>query len=378
MLDAGGTVKAFEVLNEASDSLEKVQDKSSESYRLSKGLYLYSEGETYCRNRDYKKSLISLKSSLKFTEELLKDHTVLARCYNAIGNCLYHLSKPLKALEFYNVAYNMQKQLAGSERHFDMPMYKNQIGTVYESQGEYDKAVECYKKALKLLGDLNLSGFHDEAHFQRNLANALMFQEKHLKAVKHAEKAYNIRIKLLGNHPLTVRSIYQQAMIQANLKDKFSKALELFLTAWEVEKSLGAGNHSEVWRLIITRVEEMCDELNEGEKKGYFREDAFKFCQKFWQEEKGSVQFSFTKYNKDIIDAILYLLRDKKGKYEAEKDALWFYEGMQSAIEEDFQEEFDQETDSSLLNEMLKDRDVILDKVIELCLQVSDHEKLIK
>ncbi|KAJ7375912.1 hypothetical protein OS493_038127 [Desmophyllum pertusum] len=52
ILDVGGTEKAFEVLKEASCSIEKVQNKSSESYRLSKGHYLYSEGEAYCKNRD--------------------------------------------------------------------------------------------------------------------------------------------------------------------------------------------------------------------------------------------------------------------------------------------------------------------------------------
>ncbi|XP_078384126.1 uncharacterized protein LOC144666595 [Oculina patagonica] len=194
VLDVEGTEKAFEVLKKASCSLEKVQDESSESYKLSKGLFLHHEGETYYRNQDYIKSLESLEASLKLTEELLKAHTDLARCYNAIGNCLYHLGKPIKALEFYNKAYTMQEQLAGSEYHFDMPMYKNQIGTVYESQGEYEKAVECYRDALRLLEELKLSGFHDEAHFQRNLANALMFQEKYDEAVAPAYKAYNIRM----------------------------------------------------------------------------------------------------------------------------------------------------------------------------------------
>ncbi|KAJ7370318.1 hypothetical protein OS493_033114 [Desmophyllum pertusum] len=51
ILDVGGTEKAFEVLKEASWSLDKVQDKSSESYRLSKGLYLYSEGEAYYKKQ---------------------------------------------------------------------------------------------------------------------------------------------------------------------------------------------------------------------------------------------------------------------------------------------------------------------------------------
>ncbi|KAJ7350162.1 hypothetical protein OS493_038111 [Desmophyllum pertusum] len=374
ILNVEGTVKAFEVLKEASCSLEKVQNKSSESYRLSKGLYLYSEGEAYCKNRDYKKSLESLELSLKFTEELLNAHTELARCYNAIGNCHFSLNKPTKALEFYNKAYQMQLALAG-EYHSDMPMYKNQFGTVHENQGEYGEAVECYKEALRLLDELKLSGFWDDAHFCRNLANALMLQKKYSEAVDPADRAYNIRMKILGNHPLTVRSIFQRAVIQANLKES-KIALKLFREAWEMEKSLGAGNHSEVWRKIIKGVEEM---MNDRRKKDQFRKDAVKFCQRFWDEEKRSAQFSFTQYNKDIIDAIMHLLGDKRDRYMYEtEEALWFYEGFQSATKEKFEDEFYQETDNSALNMMLKERDEILDKLIELCHQLGEHAKLTK
>ena len=46
VLDVDGTEKAFEVLKEASCSLEKVQDKSSDSYMLSKGLHLHFKGKS--------------------------------------------------------------------------------------------------------------------------------------------------------------------------------------------------------------------------------------------------------------------------------------------------------------------------------------------
>jgi len=374
------------VLKEASRSLDIVQDKSSESFRLSKGLFLYSEGETYYGKRDYMKALKTLELSLEFTEQLLHAHTDLVRCYNAIGNCHFHLNKPETALDFYKIAYNMQEELAGSEYHFEIPMNRNQIGTAYEGQEDYEKAEKWYREALELLKELKLLGFHDEAHFCRNLANVLMFQKKYSEAVEPAERGYNIRMKLLGNHPLTVRSIFQRAVLQANFGE-FEKALELFLEAWKMEKSLGAGNHSEVWRKIITGVEDMYDRTAKARKmeryipsflskKEQFRKDALEFCQRFWREEKRSELFSFTDYNRTIIDAVLDLVRDKKEKNETEKDALWFYEGMQSASEEEFQEEFDRETDSGVLNEMMKERILILDKVIELCGSLAEHEKL--
>jgi len=213
-----------------------------------------------------------------------------------------------------------------------------------------------------------------------------MFQKKYSEAVEPADRGYKIRLKVLGNHPLTVRSIFQRAVIQANFGE-FEKALKLFLEAWEMEKSLGAGNHSEVWRKIITGVEDMYDERAKRKKltqylaiffskKKQFRKDALKFCKRFWNEEKRSAHFNFTEYNKGIIDTLLYLVRDKKDKDEAEKDALWFYEEMQRTTEETFQQEFDQETDNSDLNEMLKERDELLDKVMKFCLNRAEHGKL--
>lgn len=178
--DVVGTDKAFKVLKEALFSMERVEDKSSDSFKLTKGLYLHTEGKILYRNRDYKKVLVSLELSLTLSEPLLKEHTDLARCYNAIGNCHLSLKQPIKALEFFEKAYNMQEKLADSNNHFDMPMYKHQIGAAYDHDGlkDYEKAVECYKDALRLLEDLNLLGCLDEAHFCRNLANVLMFQKK--------------------------------------------------------------------------------------------------------------------------------------------------------------------------------------------------------
>ena len=292
VLEDGGPRKAFEVLQQAASSLGKVQDQTTESFKLTQGLFLYSEGKIHCQSRNYKKALECLQWSLDLTEEPLKVDTNLARCYNAMGNCYYGLDKPQKALEYYTKALKMQEKLSGgSERHHDVPMYKNQIGAVYEDQGEYDKAVECYKDALKLLEELEITRYEDDALFCRNLANVYVRQKKFTEAVELAQKAYNIRSKRSGNHPDTVRSIFQLGVIQANLRE-FEKALDLFRKAWEMEKLLVPGNHSAVWKLIINGVNDMCDFLdikerkkNEKEKnrleRKSFRRDASTFCKRF-------------------------------------------------------------------------------------------------
>ena len=390
--ESQGAQKAFEVLEKASTSLKQVDDKSTESFKLTQGLYLYFQGEIYYQNRDYQKAINCLESSLDLMEGPLKLDTNLARCYNALGNCYYGLGRPEKALEFYNKALKMREELSSSNYHYDMPVYKNQIGIVHEDKGEYDEAVKCYKDALELLEELKCLGYEDEALFRRNLANVYVRQEKYKEAEEEAEKAFKIRLKILGNHPDTVRSIFQLGVIQANL-ETYDKALDFFLKAWEMEKLLGAGNQSAVWRKIIKGVFDMHKFLKKKgaeKEKEEFRQDALAFCERFWKEEKASPQFNFTPYNKEIIDAILYLLEkrtsmfgltDKKEKAlidKYEREALWFYDGMQGITEESFNNEFDGATDNKLLNELLRERTAFLDKLIEFCSRHDKHEKLRK
>ena len=341
-------------MEKASTSLKQVDDKSTESFKLTQGLYLYFQGEIYYQNRDYQKAIKCLESSLDLMEGPLKLDTNLARCYNALGNCYYGLGRPEKALEFYNKALKMREELSGSDYHYDMPVYKNQIGTVHEHKGEYDMAVKCYKDALEVLKELKCLGYEDEALFRRNLANVFVRQEKYKEAEEEAEKAFKIRHEILGNHPDTVRSIFQLGVIQVKL-ETYDKALDFFLKAWKMEKLLGAGNHSAVWRLIVQGVFDMHEFLRkkgtEKEKeKEKFRQDALAFCVDFWkdQKEKAYPQFNFTPYNKEIIDAILYLLEKRTSKFgltgkkeralidKYEREALWFYHGMQGITEESF------------------------------------------
>ena len=386
-----GAHKAFDVLQMASLSLEQVDDQSTESFKLTRGLFLYFEGEIHYQGNNYQKAIECLRSSLDLMGGPSKLDTILIRCYNALGNCYYGRKRPNKALEFYNKALKMREELSGSKYHYDMPVYKNQIGTVHEDKGEYDEAVKCYTDALELLEELKCLGYEDEALFRRNLANVYVRQEKYKEANKEARKAYKIRLERLGDHPDTVRSIFQLGVIKANLM-AYDKALDFFFKALEMEKELSSGNHSQVWRLIIKVVFDMYDHslVNKGPEEEKFRQEALSFCERFWKGEKASSHFSFTAYNKEIIDAILYLLRKKTSTFrvmgmkeralivEYEREALWFYDSMQKATEDDFKKEFDEATDGKVLNDLLRDRTELLDRLIEFCSRREEHEKLLK
>ena len=376
VLDLNGPKEAFEVLQEAAHSLEKVQDRTDTYFKLTQGLYSYCEGEIFCRARDYKRALQRLQLCLQYIEELPEVNIQLARCYYAMGHCYYHgLQDYNKALELYSLALKMTEEISGSSKyHYNFPLGINQIGTVYEGHGDYAKAVEYYKEAIRLLEELKISGSPDEAHFQRNLANAYLYQNNFKEAVEPAERAFEIRKKHLGDHPDTVRSIFQQGVVQASLEGP-KKALDLFKKAWEMEKLLQPGNHSVVWKQIIERIILFTKDDNQKKK---FEKEALAFCQRLWKEEKEISTFGFNKSTKEIIDTLMEFLRkgerDESTIYEYEKEELWFYDGFHSSTEQDFSGEFDVETDISELNVMICGRMKIINKILDLCDRLDQHE----
>ena len=170
----------------------------------------------------------------------------------------------------------------------------------------------------------------------------LTFTERSIKkATEPADRAYNIRMKILENHPLTVQSIYQRAVILSYLNED-ERSLQLLLEAWKMEKALDAGNHSPVWRDIIVGVETSYDNLGKANQKKGFRKEALKFCEHLWEERKGSKLFCFDDFDKEVIDTILELLSKKKGKYIVYKVEKEQFQKMYSAKKEEFQEKADQ------------------------------------
>lgn len=316
-----GWRQAIEVLKLAEISLQMgfKNLKDSRSYRFAQSTYLYVEGEIYYRKGSLPRALISLSSSLEIMEDFLQNHTSITRCLNAIGNCHNRLGNNKEALKLYIGAYEMRKTLSGSKNHPDLPFYIGQIGTVYEGQKQYDKAIQCYQEALELSKELKLSGILRLALFHRNIANAYAWKRDYENAYKAAMAAYEIRKDILGDHPHTARSAFQIGLICKSLDD-FYGAEEFLAEAWRIEKSLEYGNHSEARDRIV----QSYTSILHGEGKKAFQSEALEFYQRLWMGEE---EFSYA--NKSIIDAINQLLDssgDRKTIKKYEKEALRFYE----------------------------------------------------
>ncbi|KAL9961841.1 hypothetical protein ACROYT_G030868 [Oculina patagonica] len=327
VLHLEGWQKALEVLKIADESLKTIhkETKGSKLFRLTRSSYLYVQGEVYYRAGNMAKSLRILHRSLKIMEDLLQSHTSTSRCLNAIGNCHNKLGEHDEAIKFYTRAYEMRKELSGSMNHFDMPFFKGQIGTVYEGKREFHKAIEWYKEALELSKELKIPGMQNTATYNRNIANSYAWLREFDEAYQPAKDAYEIRKDILGNHPWTAQSAFLMAEICRSLED-FDEAEEYYAEAWEVEKSLGQGNHSEDMVRIVQTYEAML----RGERKTKFQKEWFEFYLCYWDEEREFEGFEFSLANKKIIDTInerLSDLADRQTQKKYQREALWFYDG---------------------------------------------------
>ena len=348
VLTLEGWHRAAEVVQESRKLLKRVQrdSKKTELFKLAKSSCLFVEGEVFNRAGNWPKALKSLRRSLEIIEDQLKNHTSTCRCLNAIGNCYSKLGKPKEAIKFYTRAYEMRQKLSGSREHFDLPLFRSQIGTAYESMAiqEYNKhrmtpeakmnfrkAIEYYQEALDLAKELKLTGILYTALYNRNIANAHSWLMEFEEAKTFAYNGYQIRKDILGKHPLTVRSTFQMAEISLCLND-YNVAEKYYEEAWEIEKSLGQGNHSNVRDRIINGYEGMLLK----ERKKAFQKEVLEFYQRSWDEEKRFEGFQFSQMNMKIIDAINERLgeeADVKTRRKYRSEALWFYKGAWNSPE---------------------------------------------
>ena len=164
------------------------------------------------------------------------------------------------------------------------------------------------------------------ALYNRNIANAYCWLQNFKDAYQPAKNAYEIRKAILGRHPDTARSAFQMAEICRRLKD-LNKGKEFYEEAWKIEKSLGQRNHREVVVRIVESYEAM---PLQGKRKDQFRQEAFDFYLRYWDEERAFEGFEFSLANKRVIDSInkrLDEFGDQQTKKRYQKEALWFYEG---------------------------------------------------
>ena len=178
---------------------------------------------------------------LKYVE-LLKDY----------GNFLREYAKYEKALIVYQRLIEMLKILYG-ENDISVATYFNNMGIVYEKEGDYINALDYHGKALAIREKTLGMKHHYTADSYNNIGVVYDHLHDNQKALEYHIKALTIYEKILGkSHPATadsynnIGSIYDNQNDYAKALKYYSKALTIYKKNWGIKDPHAATSYNNI------------------------------------------------------------------------------------------------------------------------------------
>ncbi len=184
---------------------------------------------------DVSKAIALLKQAIQIDPEYSEAYNNLGLAYRSNGD--YD-----RAIEYYQKALKIDLKQLGPD-HPDVAIGYNNIGLVYKRKGDYDRAIKYYKKALKI--DLKqLGSNHPRVAIKyNNLGRAYAGNGDYDRAIKYYRKALKIDLKQLGHDHPNVAIRYGNLGSAYQRKGNYNIALEYYNKALKIgQKSLGK-NH---------------------------------------------------------------------------------------------------------------------------------------
>ncbi|MEJ8768598.1 DUF2225 domain-containing protein [Prevotella sp. HCN-7019] len=195
---------------------------------------------------DYEKAMVLYKRALYSAVKQLGDkHPDVATSYNNIGLVYNDQGNYVKALESYNKALEIYLSVFG-DKHPNVATSYNNIAAVYFSQGNYAQALEYYNKALELY----LSVFGDRhpsvATNYNNIGGVYDSQGNYAKALEYYNKALEIRLSVFGDRHPSVATNYNNIGSVYDSQGNYAKALEYYNKALEIRLSVFGDRHPDI------------------------------------------------------------------------------------------------------------------------------------
>jgi tetratricopeptide (TPR) repeat protein len=163
-----------------------------------------------------------------------------ARRYDAIGQVFrYSIGDYDKALEYYRKALKVREEVLGYE-HPDTAMSYNNIGYVYWIKGMNDEALRYLNMAKDIREKILEPDHPDTATSYNNIGLIYRAKEEYDEALMYHNMALEIRERVLGQeHPDTAMSYNNIGYVYRN-KNELDKALKYYKIALDIrEKVLG-------------------------------------------------------------------------------------------------------------------------------------------
>lgn len=171
-----------------------------------------------------------------------KDHADTATSYNNLGVVYNSQGNYDKALKYLGKALDIRERVSGID-HLDTAQSYNNIGFVYYDQGDYDKALEYLRKALEIHKRLLGPDHPDTATSYNNIGAVYRSQGDYAKALEYYRKDLAICERLLGpDHPSTAGSYNNIGHVYYSQGD-YLKAFVYYKKALAIKERVLGSDH---------------------------------------------------------------------------------------------------------------------------------------
>ena len=202
------------------------------------------------RKNKYEESEREAEQALRLYHNI-GEETGISHVYILKGSISNSNGEYDKAIEYHLQALTIYRKKLGSN-HPNTAVILNNIGAVYSSKGEHDKAIEYYQQALSIRRN-KLGGNHPGTAMSLYAIGSIYHKKgEHDKAIEYYQQALSTYRKKLGEaHPNT-------AMILGNIikiyqtEGKYDKAIECLLQSLSIKrKNFGAGHTSSASTMLL-------------------------------------------------------------------------------------------------------------------------------
>ena len=192
---------------------------------------------------DYMTSMRYAQTYLLMSQGSGKEETSeIEVSYNNIGSVYEHLGEYNKALEYYCGAMAICENILGLE-HPNAALSYNNVGTIYYRLGDYEKALLFYFNALDIKE--RLLGFEhpSTATSYNNIGSVYYCLGNYDKALENHSYALKIREKILGfDHP-DIATSYNNIGHVYNRLGEYDQALEYYSKDLEINMRVLGSEH---------------------------------------------------------------------------------------------------------------------------------------
>ena len=233
-LERGGRENGYRIHQIVKESLTRQMKKDGENVKLddygeflSKVIYT----DSYLgRNVPYEKILERLtlvEDIARFLNENNREDVDVGALFNNMAGVYNNQGNYEKALEYFGKALAIRERVLGTE-HPDTAVTYNNIASVFRTQGEYKKALEYFEKALAIREWVLRTEPPDMAVTYNNMAGVYKDLGEYKKALEYYGKALAIKERVFGNeHPSTTVTYNNMAGVFRTQGD-YKKALEYY------------------------------------------------------------------------------------------------------------------------------------------------------